>query len=162
MLVVPTYLAQSCVHGIGVYAGVAVKAGDRVWEFNPAVDFVYGSRWLTRLCKESPDVVEYFCLYSYKRKNQYYYVTDNARFINHSTQLANIGFNEEGQEIALRDIGAGEELLEDYFLSYDADDCFVLEMNNVDWRQYFSLTAMKRKRILDNISYASLFSQTAV
>lgn len=161
MLVVPTYLAQSGVHGIGVYAGVAVKAGQKVWEFNPAVDFVYGSRWLTRMFKESPDVVEYFCLYSYKRKNQYYYVTDNARFINHSTKTANIGFTEDGHEVALRDINVGEELLEDYFLSYDSDDCFVLEMNNVDWREYFSLTPTKRKRLLDNITYSSLFSQSA-
>jgi len=162
MLVVPTYLAQSGVHGIGAYAGVAIKAGDKIWEFNPAVDFVYGSRWLKRLFRESPDVVDYFRLYSYKRNNQYYYVTDNARFINHSTATANIGFSENGDEIALRDISAGEELLEDYFLSYDPDDCFVLEMNNIDWKHYFQLDAGKRKRILNDILFPSLTSESAI
>ena len=161
MLVVPTYLSQSGVHGIGVYAGTPVKAGDKIWEFNPAVDFVYGSRWLKRLCKESPDVVDYFSLYSYKRKNQYYYVTDNARFINHSSR-PNIGFSENNDEIALRDIETGEELLEDYYLSYDPDDCFVLEMNNIDWRQYFSLNASKRKRLLDSMLFSTLTSESAV
>jgi len=162
MLVVPTYLAQSGVHGIGVYAGVAIKAGDSIWEFNPAVDFVYSSRWLKRLCRESPDVVDYFSLYSYKRNNQYYYVTDNARFINHSTEAANIGFSDNGSEIALRDIQAGEELLEDYFLSYDPDDCFVLEMNNIDWKNYYLLDASKRKRILHAVLLSPFTVESAV
>lgn len=162
MLVVPSYLAPSGVHGIGVYAAVPIKAGSKVWEFNPVVDFKYGSRWLKRLSRESPDVVDYFCLYSYKRNNQYYYVTDNARFINHSAESANIGFLENNEEIALRDIDVGEELLEDYFLCYDADDCFVLEMNNIDWRQYFSLNAIKRRQVLDRLPFPAFSSESVI
>jgi hypothetical protein len=159
MLIIPTYLARSGVHGIGVYAGDTIKSGEKVWMFNPAVDFVYGSQWLPRLCRQSPEMVDYFCLYSYKRKNQYYYVTDNARFINHSLD-ANIGFAENGDEIALKDINPGDELLENYLMSYDADDCFVLEMNNIDWRQYFSLDASKRKRIINNIYFSTVSTES--
>ena len=156
MLVIPTYLAKSAVHGIGVYAGASIRAGERIWQFHPAVDFVYGSRWLTRLARQSPHLVEYFSQYSYKRNNQYYYVTDNARFINHSADDPNIGFSGNHEEIALRDIGAGEELLEDYLQSYDADDCFVLEMHNVEWREFFTLDSSKRKRVLNDIMLPSL------
>lgn len=150
MLMIPAYLGQSGVHGIGVYASAPVKAGDKIWEFNSAVDFIYDSRWLTRLCRQSPKVFDYFCLYAYKRYNQYYYVTDNSRFINHSVN-ANIAFDDNSDEIALTDINAGDELLENYLHSYDADDCFVLEMNNIDLRQYFSLQSSKRKSIINNI-----------
>ncbi len=161
MLIVPSYLAESSVHGIGVYAAVPIKAGDKVWEFNPAVDFVYSSRWLRRLCRDSPEVADYFSLYSYKRKNRYFYVTDNARFINHSVDSANIGFSDGEYEISLRDIDAGEELLEDYFHCYDVDDCFVLEMHKVNWRQYLCLDAYKRKRILNNIAFPDFESGSA-
>jgi SET domain-containing protein len=150
MLTIPTYLAESGVHGIGLYAAEAVKAGDKVWEFNHEIDFVYDSQWMGRLVGQSLQAFDYFCQYAYKRDNRYYYVSDNARFINHSQQ-ANIGFGNNGDEIALQDINPGDELLENYLLAYDVDDCFSLEMYNVDLRHYFSLHESKRKEIVDGI-----------
>jgi len=150
MLTIPTFLADSGVHGIGLYAAAAVKAGDKVWEFNREIDFVYDARWMDRLYRQSLPAFDYFCQYAYKRGNRYYYLSDNARFINHSQQ-ANIGFAHNGDEIALKDINPGDELLEDYLLAYDLDDCFLLEMSNVDLRHYFSLPAGKRKEIVDGI-----------
>jgi len=150
MLMIPTYLAESGVHGIGLYAAETVKAGDKVWEFNREIDFVYDAQWMDRLFCQSLQAFDYFCQYAYKRDNLYYYVSDNARFINHSQQ-ANIGFANDGDEIALRDINPGDELLENYLLAYDVDDCFLLEMYNVDLRDYFSLDESGRKEIVDGI-----------
>jgi hypothetical protein len=40
----------------------------------------------------------------YRKGGRYFYFTDNARFIKHSEQFANICFVDDYTEIALRDI----------------------------------------------------------
>jgi hypothetical protein len=68
---------------------------------------------------------------SYKRGGRYFYLTDNSRFINHS-EFANITFADDYTEVSMRDIMADEEILENYFLSYDASDFFFQEVVNPD------------------------------
>ena len=47
-------------------------------------------------------------------------------------------------EVALRDISPGEELLENYFLSYDEDDFFNYELKNISIQDYL------RSRVLQD------------
>lgn len=147
MLKIKSYLAQSKVHGIGLFAGEDVKEGSVVWEFNPFIDQVFSARKFRDICQ----TVNHFGLQhlyasSYKRNNKYFYITDNARFINHSDSGYNIMFVNDFTEVACRHIQRGEEILENYFLSYDKDDWFYFEINNLEAAKYLALNGKERKR----------------
>src|SRR5690606_30620696 len=63
--------------------------------------------------------------YSYIRNGIIYSPKDNSKFINHSDE-PNIAFKDDETMIAIRDIHSGEEILENYVLSYDENDFFYL------------------------------------
>jgi hypothetical protein len=147
MLIVETYLAPSRVHGIGLFAANDIPAHAVVWKFKSFIDTVLPPERFLRLCRE----VDHFTLQhlmnsTYRRNNRYYYLTDNARFINHSTESCNIAFADDHTEIALRDIKRGEELLEDYTLSYDETDFFFSELVNPDPHTY--LQGLERREVV--------------
>ena len=48
-------------------------------------------------------------------------------------------------EVALRDIRAGEELLENYFTSYDEDDFFTFELRNISMHEYLEFYLPARR-----------------
>ncbi len=133
MLTISTYLAPSAVHGIGLYVAEAVAAGTQLWKFNPHLDKIYSERNFLRICREANEhSLRHLLNSSYKRGGRYYYLTDNARFINHSEARPNIGFVDDYTEIALKDIAPHQELLENYLLSYDTTDFFFQERQNPD------------------------------
>ena len=137
MLTVKTHLGPSKIHGIGLFASEDIEVDTVVWQFHPFFDKVLSGNEFFRMCREF-DVcaLHHFLCSSYKRGDQYYYLTDNARFINHSPGSSNIGFMNDFSEVSLRKIYCGEELLEDYTLSYDIDDFFFTELLNPDPRHY--------------------------
>ena len=124
MLKVATYLDKSTINGIGVFAAEPVKKGQTVWEFNPAVDFVFTARqWKKKLASVTPHACEALRRYSYKSNNKFYLCNDNSQFMNHSKSLNNIiNNNTDDSMSATRNIGLGEELLCDYFEYSDEDD----------------------------------------
>ena len=116
MLLVPTRLAPSAIHGFGVFAVAQIAKGTAVWRFAKGLDMEF-----------SPDIVptlpahvrEFFSHYGYLDRNVKRIVLcfDDARFVNHSdtpnvaTEYAQDPY---GLDVALRDVAAGEELTMDY------------------------------------------------
>lgn len=133
MLSVKTYLAPSSVHGIGLFAAEDIPANSTIWQFNKHIDKILSETNFIKICRGlNHHALKHFLNSTYRRGGQYFYLTDNARFINHSDDFSNIYFADDFTEIASRDIRAHEELLEDYRLSYDSDDFFFQELNNPD------------------------------
>ena len=116
MLLVPTRLAPSTVHGLGVFAVAPIAQGTAVWRFARGLDMEF-----------SPDIVptlpahvqQFFSHYGYVDRNlgRIILCFDDARFVNHS-DTPNVGTDyaqdPHGLDVALRDIAAGEELTMDY------------------------------------------------
>ena len=148
MLRVRTFLSGSHVHGLGLFADEDIKQGDVIWSFTPGMDQVFGPRKLISTCRDmDEEAMRYLCGHIYKRNNRYYLLSDNARFINHSDTDCNIAMVDEMTEVATRDIFAGQELLENYFISYDNDDPFFFEINGICVDKFLSMTK-KERRIL--------------
>lgn len=124
MLKVATYLDKSSINGIGIFAAEPIKRRQIVWEFNPAVDFVFTARqWKKKLASVTPHAQEALRRYSYKSNNKFYLCNDNSQFMNHSETLNNIINNNLNDAMfAMRKIAIGEELLCNYFEYSDEDD----------------------------------------
>lgn len=124
MLRIATYLDKSSINGIGVFAAEPVRKGCTVWDFNPAVDFVFTARqWKKKLVSVTPHAREALRRYSYKSNNKFYLCNDNSQFMNHSNTLNNIiNNNADDSMSAARNIALGEELLCNYFEYSDEDD----------------------------------------
>lgn len=110
MFRVPTYLAESSIHGVGVFTSVSIEAGRTIWEFTSGVDW-----------ELTPDELEQFPEPYRSRLHAYCYLDDrgiyvlcgdNARFMNHS---ARPNCDDSGEvTITNRDVEADEELTCDY------------------------------------------------
>lgn len=124
MLKIATYLDKSSINGIGVFAAEPIERGQTVWEFNPAVDFVFTARqWKKKLGSVTAHAREALRRYSYKSDNKFYLCNDNSQFMNHSESLNNIANNNTNDSMfAARKIAIGEELLCNYFEYSDEDD----------------------------------------
>ena len=137
MLTVNTYLAPSAVHGIGLFAAEPIPAGTVVWRFNRHIDKCFNRKTFLAMCQGVDQCsLRHLLNSSYRRGGRYYYLTDNARFINHSADLDNIVFTDDYTETAARDICAHEELLENYLHAYDTNDFFFQELLNPDPHLY--------------------------
>jgi len=116
MLLVPTRLAQSAIHGFGVFAAEPIAKGTTVWRFEKGIDLELSTEDVDRL---PGHVREFFAHFAYLDRNVKRIILcfDNARFMNHSTthNLVNdYGADPYGIDSAARDIAAGEELTVDY------------------------------------------------
>jgi SET domain-containing protein len=116
MLLVPTRLAQSPIHGFGVFAAAPVAKGTPVWRFAKGLDMDFDPGIVDTLPQH---VRIFFSHYGYLDRNVRRIILcfDDARFVNHSdapnvaTDYAQDAY---GLDVALRDIAAGEELTMDY------------------------------------------------
>lgn len=85
MLTVNTYLAPSPVHGIGLFAAEDIPADAVVWKFNRHIDKIFSKKVFLAMCQNVDQCSLHHLLNSsYKRSGRYFYLTDNARFINHT------------------------------------------------------------------------------
>jgi hypothetical protein len=109
---------KSCVHGVGVYALEPIRQGTKVWTVDPSMKFASPSE----LAALPHDELRFALRGGYLHcpSHKFVYYNDGMEYMNHAPgDLANIGAREwpplMGDHcIALRDIKAGEELLEDY------------------------------------------------
>ena len=145
MLTVKTYLAPSSIHGIGLFAAENIPADSLVWQFNEHIDRIYPEDLFLEVCRNTNAcTLPHLLNCSYKRGGRYFYLTDNARFINHAVR-ANIGFVDDYAEVSLRRIRANEEILENYLLAYDATDFFFQEIVNPDPLLFINSTLQKEQ-----------------
>jgi SET domain-containing protein len=123
MLVVKTRLAPSAIEGLGVFAAEDIKKGTIVWQFVRGVDLLIDPEELPSL---PPAVIELCRRYAYlhTETGEYVLCGDDARFVNHSDDPNLIGIyppgDNQGFDIAAKDIKAGEELTSDYG-TFDAE-----------------------------------------
>lgn len=115
MLLVPTFLAPSTIHGIGLFAAEPVVAGTRVWRLDPAFDLTVDEVALAALAPVAQLVVQRYAYLDPDRKVRVL-CADDARFFNHADD-ANCR-DDPGSgglvTVAVRDIAEGEELTWDY------------------------------------------------
>ena len=113
MMLIPTYLAQSAIHGSGLFAGEPIPKGTKIWEFLPGLDVEIDANHLQH---PNAAISAYLNRYSYPHHldaGKIILDGDNGRFMNHSdtpnTDVAtpSVGF-------ARVDIPAGTELTCDY------------------------------------------------
>lgn len=112
MLLVKTYLAESKVHGIGLFAAESIKKGTVIWEFSPHIDMVFPVMKYEEAPRQVKDFLKVYGYVSIDRPDVYTICVDNARFINHSEEPNTD--DTTGLTIAKRDIAAGEEILSNY------------------------------------------------
>ncbi len=142
MLTVKTFLAPSKIHGIGLFAAEKISAQSIIWKYNRFIDKIFSVPAFLKICQNQDlYTLNHLLNSSYKKNGRYFYLTDNARFINHSETTCNIGFLDEFTEIAERDIEPNEELLENYHMAYDRDDFFFQEMFNIRPDDYINTIA---------------------
>ena len=124
MIFVKTKLKASLIHGIGCFADQDIPRGTLIWKFTKGFDQEFGLDFPDKLSETSR---EQFLKYAYisKTTGNYILCSDDTRFFNHSkdNNVVNVrsilwlwsGENEqEGVDIAARDIKADEELTYDY------------------------------------------------
>ncbi len=70
--------------------------------------------------------------HSYIRNGNIFIINDNTKFINHS-ETPNLELSSDNLEVAKCDIKKGDELTENYLLSYDENDFF-----NIDFSKFNS------------------------
>ena len=111
MVLVDTEVRPSTIHGLGLFTVEAIKAGTPVWRHADGCEFHIARHVVEKLPEPGRSNVKHF---AYLFEDQYVVSGDNTRYINHSTE-PNVGAGGKIDEfVALRDIEAGEELLEDY------------------------------------------------
>ena len=116
MFIVRTSLRLSLIQGFGCFADEPIKKGQVVWEFDPRLDIRIP---LSDIGKFPPFMQEHFRTYSYVEllndREIMVYCADFSKHMNHSDEPNLFDTEDNLQEIALRDIAAGEELTCNYY-----------------------------------------------
>lgn len=118
MLRVKTCLKFSEIHGVGCFALEDIKKGTVVWEMDPGLDLEIPEQQV----RTFPSAIQdFFRIYAYGQvrngEKTLVLCADHARHMNHSDAPNLLEAGEtNAQNIANRDIRAGEELTCDYRL----------------------------------------------
>ncbi|HEX8910548.1 MAG TPA: SET domain-containing protein [Anaeromyxobacteraceae bacterium] len=110
-----TYLAESGIHGIGLFAAQPVRKGTVVWRLDPTLDLELTEAQILALAPPARDQIRKYTYLDLVR-GTYVLCGDDARFFNHSDEPNCHDFPDAdgGTTVAARDIGEGEELTSDY------------------------------------------------
>ena len=118
MLLVKTKIGPSKLHGIGCFADEFIPKGTIMWKFVPGFDLVFNREDIEKL----PNIAQNFIkTYSYLSLDtgRYILCSDDSWFYNHSDDPNTMGIDlkgteDEGADIAIRDIEVGEEITFNY------------------------------------------------
>lgn len=117
MLLVPTVLGPSTIHGTGVFAASPIPAGTCIWEFSPGVDWRISPEDLEAFPEPYRTQLRAWC---YRDTDDHYVLCgDAAKFMNHA-DAPNCDDPDGRHTLANRDIAAGDELTCDY-RTFDRD-----------------------------------------
>jgi len=111
MFLIPTYLSESSIHGVGVFTSTPLAANTRIWVFTENVDWRLSPEELASFPEPYQTKMRTWCYLN--GDGRYVLCGDNARFMNHS-DTPNCDDPEGRYTITNRDIEAGEELTSDY------------------------------------------------
>jgi uncharacterized protein len=117
MLLIPTYLAPSPIHGLGLFTAVDVPRGTLLWVFRAGLDLEYEQPFVDSLPPLARARLLHYC-YREPGASAYVLCGDDARFWNHSDapncENAPIPGTDAWGTAAARDIARDEELTCDY------------------------------------------------
>jgi len=115
MLLVPTFLAPSPIHGIRLFAAAPIAAGTVLWRLDESFDRAIDEVECARLDLVAQLQVQRYAYIDPVRRVRVL-CGDDARFFNHSDDANCRDAVESGGTltVAVRDIVAGEELTWDY------------------------------------------------
>ena len=124
MLIVKTYIKQSQIEGIGLFAGEFIKKGSIIWRFRQGFDMIMSSEVFNTLPQIGKEAIIHNMYFS-KDQNVHILMPDDARFFNHSKNPNTETIpDDEGQieqmTVASRDIQLDEEITCNYF-EFDLD-----------------------------------------
>ncbi|PIK16383.1 SET domain-containing protein [Halobacteriovorax sp. JY17] len=135
MLLVKTFIKESPIHGKGLFADEDISEGTPIWKYSADTTSLIAAYDFINLCKQlSFKEILTYLTYSYLRNDQVWHVLDNSKYINHG-ENSNIAFLDNFQEIAIRDIKKGEELIENYHNCYDHNDFFNWDFCNIETKE---------------------------
>ena len=112
VLFIKTTIGVSQIHGIGLFTAEFIQKGTITWQYHSDLDPAYSEEDILQM----PNAARAsFFKYAYYDKNleRYILCSDDQRFINHEANSPNIRSTPR-QDVAARDIEAGEELVCDY------------------------------------------------
>lgn len=115
-MLVKTYLGQSKIEGIGLFAAETVHKDTVIWRFDPTVDQKLTEEQIASIAEPGQELIR---KYTYRHRITGFYIlcADDMRFMNHSSQpncLDILYADKPDITIALKDIAAGEEMTCDY------------------------------------------------
>lgn len=108
----PTFLAPSAIHGVGVFAAAPISAGTVIWEYVEGVDWRLAPDELSSFPEPFQARLRHYC-YLEEDSGMYVLCGDNAKFMNHSFE-PNCLDPDGPVTVTARDVSAGEELTCDY------------------------------------------------
>lgn len=115
MFLVETYLRQSPIEGIGVFAMDFIPNGTKIAKWLPGFDCKLTKQAVDDLPEQAKSYMRH---HAYLDGDFYYLNGDNMRFLNYAPDPNTKQVEDE--DFAARDIQPGEEITCDYF-SFDAD-----------------------------------------
>lgn len=117
MMLVKTKVKESSVHGLGLFAEEFISKGTEIWRFTPGFDIKFTREQILAF-PESLQIYIYKYSWRSKKSKLYCFSSDDGKFFNHSENpnvLSEYRDNEEEVvTVAIKDIQAGEELLDNY------------------------------------------------
>lgn len=137
MMLVRTYLSNSSIEGVGIFASEPIKAGDLIWRLEPKFDVSFTEADVEKL---PPHMQDFVARYSYPHMRIPGILVlelDNGRFMNHS-ETPNTDFTDFEFGYAICDIAQGEEITCNY---REFDSSFVGWFPQVTAGQHVDLRA---------------------
>lgn len=119
MLLVRTTVGNSPIQGIGVFAAEKITKGTPVWKFLKGFDLELPGTAVRALVSPMRETILKYA-YRIPGTDTYVLPADDARFMNHSDHPAVGVVDDDGPDVAARDIAPGEELTIDY-TTFDED-----------------------------------------
>lgn len=110
MFLIKTYVGNSPIEGIGVFADEDWPEGKVIWREQPDFDQVYTADQIRALPKEARWFMEKF---TYVYKGLYHFNCDHARFTNHDDN-PNTRTIDNGDCVTTRPIKKGDEITISY------------------------------------------------
>ncbi len=114
MLLVSTFVTQSPIQGLGVFAAEFIAKGSLIWELHPKFDIFIDIAEIEALPAHLQVFFERYTYPHLEMPGMVVLDADNGRFINHSP-TPNTDFRIFDRGYALADIAAGEEITCNYF-----------------------------------------------